>query len=388
MTAPPAIKTQVPLPGDAPGLGYSSQTWLPQVQAYQNAESGLVSAQTASFTVGLNMFYPVDATAGNLVVTLPKATAQWRKPYVIKKIDSSANTITITADTTVPDKIDGAATVVISLQYHTVYIVSDGVKNWWLVQNIVPTPVTNIPGPTIYTTGSGNFTTSATTTLIKVVLQAAGGNGGSSQNLTEKACGGGGSGEYAEYIIPVSANTAYSYAVGAVGANTTFNVGSVVYTAAFGVSGVNGSGGVSQAGGAGGGRSGPAGGGIGNPGAPGASGVSEGAAGETGAISGASGGGATTTAAAAGGKGGANGSFNGGLGGAGSFFNGGGGAASFFGPGGTGGAGTASTTGAVGGNAISTAYGAGGGGAAGGTGSGVLAGGTGTGGCIIIIPLD
>ena len=72
----------------------------------------------------------VDASGANRTITLPTAaSAKWRK-YIIKKIDASANTVTIDADAA--ETIDGALTQVLAAQYDFIEIQSDGTQ-WWIV---------------------------------------------------------------------------------------------------------------------------------------------------------------------------------------------------------------------------------------------------------------
>lgn len=59
----------------------------------------------------------VDAMPGNVRIMLPKAADVFRRTFIIKKIDSSANTVTIEANRN--ELIDGSATLVISTQYDT-----------------------------------------------------------------------------------------------------------------------------------------------------------------------------------------------------------------------------------------------------------------------------
>lgn len=72
----------------------------------------------------------VDASGANRTITLPTAaSAKWRK-YIIKKIDATANTVTIDADAA--ETIDGALTQVLAAQYDFIEIQSDGTQ-WWIV---------------------------------------------------------------------------------------------------------------------------------------------------------------------------------------------------------------------------------------------------------------
>lgn len=76
-----------------------------------------------------NIIY-VNAVGGNVVVTPPAAATRDGKYYTIKKIDASANTVTI--DPNGAETIDGALTLVITTQYTAVKIHCDG-SNWWIV---------------------------------------------------------------------------------------------------------------------------------------------------------------------------------------------------------------------------------------------------------------
>lgn len=71
-----------------------------------------------------------DATAGNMIITLPAVAGCARRVYNIKKIDSSGNTVTI--DGNASETIDGATTKVISTQYVSHTIQSNG-SAWYLI---------------------------------------------------------------------------------------------------------------------------------------------------------------------------------------------------------------------------------------------------------------
>lgn len=68
-----------------------------------------------------------DCTSGNKVVQLPASSLGFT--VTVKKIDSSANTITLTP--TGAQTIDGAANLVISTQYKSVTLIGDGLV--WFV---------------------------------------------------------------------------------------------------------------------------------------------------------------------------------------------------------------------------------------------------------------
>jgi len=73
--------------------------------------------------------FDCDASGGSFIVTLPPAGSSTRVLF-FKKIDSSANTITIDADGS--ETIDGSTTAVLSTQWDAATIVSNG-SQWLLL---------------------------------------------------------------------------------------------------------------------------------------------------------------------------------------------------------------------------------------------------------------
>ena len=80
--------------------------------------------ETGHFTV------LVDASGGARTITLPAAASHTHRIYNIKKIDVSANTITI--DANAAETIDGAATVVIAAQWDSYTVQSNG-TGWFII---------------------------------------------------------------------------------------------------------------------------------------------------------------------------------------------------------------------------------------------------------------
>lgn len=74
-----------------------------------------------------------DATSGAIVVTLPSAASRVDLRVTVKKIDSTANTVTIA----VPggQTIDGASTAVLSAQNNSVTVVTDGATKFYITQS-------------------------------------------------------------------------------------------------------------------------------------------------------------------------------------------------------------------------------------------------------------
>lgn len=70
-----------------------------------------------------------DATDGAITLSLPAASVQ-NSELCIKKIDATANTVTIAADGS--DLIDGSSTLILGTQYDAVRIASDG-DGWWIL---------------------------------------------------------------------------------------------------------------------------------------------------------------------------------------------------------------------------------------------------------------
>lgn len=89
-----------------------------------------ISSKTADYTLTTNdEVILADASGGSLTLTLPTAASNTNL-YVIKKIDSSSNTVTI--DTTSSQTIDGGSTAVIRVQYASISLVSNG-SNWFVI---------------------------------------------------------------------------------------------------------------------------------------------------------------------------------------------------------------------------------------------------------------
>lgn len=71
-----------------------------------------------------------DATSGNIILTLPAASAVPGKAVILKKWDASVNTITLEGNGA--ETIDGMLNLTLTTQYQSVTVVSDGV-NWILI---------------------------------------------------------------------------------------------------------------------------------------------------------------------------------------------------------------------------------------------------------------
>ena len=118
-------------------LGFFPQTWirwLGAVTSQINAKENLVQ-QTATITTATtldlssrNVF--VDASTGALTITLPSALSAEGRYFNIKKIDGTANAVTVDADGS--ETIDGGVTASLASQYDSLSVISDGAE-WFII---------------------------------------------------------------------------------------------------------------------------------------------------------------------------------------------------------------------------------------------------------------
>lgn len=97
------------------------------VGGFGNAYVSKTAAYTATTYDGL---IACDATSAAFTITLPTAVGMSGQEYVIKKVDSSGNAITIA--TTSSQTIDGATTKSLPAQWDKIKVVSNG-ANWLIV---------------------------------------------------------------------------------------------------------------------------------------------------------------------------------------------------------------------------------------------------------------
>jgi len=89
-----------------------------------------ISTKTSNYTITLlDSIILGDSLSGSITITLPLASSQKGRGFKIKKIDNSANTVTIKANGA--ETIDGSNTKVISSQNVSYTVVTDAVE-WWL----------------------------------------------------------------------------------------------------------------------------------------------------------------------------------------------------------------------------------------------------------------
>lgn len=82
---------------------------------------------TSDYSASIGVVWiPVDATSAAVTITLPDADETKGKRYTIKKIDASANAVTVTATQT----IDDGASATLNMQYESICVMSDGSEYW------------------------------------------------------------------------------------------------------------------------------------------------------------------------------------------------------------------------------------------------------------------
>ncbi|MDF1702395.1 MAG: hypothetical protein P1V36_14695, partial [Planctomycetota bacterium] len=72
----------------------------------------------------------VDASGGAVTVTLPNVSSATDLQLDIKKVDSSANAVTIDGFST--QTIDGSTTQTLNTQYDSLTVICDGTE-WWII---------------------------------------------------------------------------------------------------------------------------------------------------------------------------------------------------------------------------------------------------------------
>jgi len=89
-------------------------------------KTALYTATAADETILANV------STGAFAITLPTAVGATGKTYCIKKIDSSANAVTV--NTTSAQTIDGATSRLLTNQYDAIQVQGDG-SNWFIIAN-------------------------------------------------------------------------------------------------------------------------------------------------------------------------------------------------------------------------------------------------------------
>lgn len=101
---------------------------------FQGNKASTISGNT-TLTGTSNTSQYSDATSAGFTVTLPAASSNTDKVILVKKIDSSANAVTVSRAGS--DTIEGATTFALANQYDWVVIQSDGTATWKIIGKTV-----------------------------------------------------------------------------------------------------------------------------------------------------------------------------------------------------------------------------------------------------------
>lgn len=107
------------------------RVWL-DTAATGTGGTGLLSRITITSDLTLTTSHTVvlcDASSGPLTITLPAASTNGGRLYHIKKVDASANAVTIDGDGL--DTIDDGLSAVLTVQYESITINGDSVEDNW-----------------------------------------------------------------------------------------------------------------------------------------------------------------------------------------------------------------------------------------------------------------
>jgi hypothetical protein len=101
------------------------------VQASNLLNYGNLVTKTSAYTATASDHTIIcNATSGSFTVTLPTAASHTGRIYHIKKIDSSGNIVTVDGNSS--ETIDDGATAILTVQYESISIQSDGTE-WWIL---------------------------------------------------------------------------------------------------------------------------------------------------------------------------------------------------------------------------------------------------------------
>ena len=169
--------------------------------AIKNANTiTLVAANTATANENGKLLLADTDTGTSFTVTLP-AVSTVGEGYTIgvKKIDSSANTVTI--DGNGSETIDGSLTRTIDTQHQVEWYHCTG-SEWWVTSSLTGATTAGANIQVFTATGSGTWTKPANKTIAYIQLWGGGGGGGAA-TASQKG-GGGGGGSYLAMIRPIS----------------------------------------------------------------------------------------------------------------------------------------------------------------------------------------
>ncbi len=113
------------------GLLNGANTWT-AANIFSKALNFAYTSVTADTTLDATHFFvDVDCTSDSIDITLPTVVGINGREYIIRKLDASANTVTITPDGT--ETINGSSDAVLDEQFESAIIFSNGASDWMLL---------------------------------------------------------------------------------------------------------------------------------------------------------------------------------------------------------------------------------------------------------------
>ena len=113
--------------------GLMTASYAAKVESLSSINATAITASgTTAITLASGLTRLCDATTGDQTIQLPVASTVTGYIFHIKKVDSTVNTVTVQSDSGVSANIDGSLTAVLTSQYETLSVQSDG-TNWWII---------------------------------------------------------------------------------------------------------------------------------------------------------------------------------------------------------------------------------------------------------------
>lgn len=104
----------------------AAAVWIPLTPALRS-----LVTKTAAYTItNSDDIVLCNAAGGAFTVTLPSATGNTGRQFVVKRLNSGSNTVAVAA--VGGQTIDGASSVSLSVQYQIITVVCDG-SNWFTI---------------------------------------------------------------------------------------------------------------------------------------------------------------------------------------------------------------------------------------------------------------
>lgn len=119
--------------GDAEGLNSALETLQTQDKmryALEPTRKPHTDVTAAYNLLAEDWLVLADATGGAFTVTLPPAASVRNRAYVVKRLNSGGNAVTL--DGNGSETIDGATTLPLTAQYQVATVYSDGTE-WWVL---------------------------------------------------------------------------------------------------------------------------------------------------------------------------------------------------------------------------------------------------------------